>query len=153
MLLFLSGRTWHSREKLAVGMSWETGIREEMWRMVKKMAGCAESATVLDGEASKYLDVSRGSAKGCTLSLTLFKVFSKWSGIRNRSSKAASQGGGRYRFKVDARGWFRGDMRYTKRIAEANREDVKIHYYRKWRAATNVNKCFPLHVTKIGKRR
>ena len=57
-----------------MGMSWETGIREEMWRMVKKMAGCAESATVLDGEASKYLDVSRGSAKGCTLSLTLLKV-------------------------------------------------------------------------------
>ena len=53
---------------------WETGIREEMWRMMKKIAECARSAVVLDGELSKHVAILQGVAQGCALSPNLFKV-------------------------------------------------------------------------------
>ena len=51
------------------------GIRENMWRMMKNMTECARSAVMLDGENSKYVDISQGVAQGCTLSPNLFKVY------------------------------------------------------------------------------
>lgn len=44
-----------------------------MWRAVKKVAKCAKSATVQDGEISKYNDILRGVSQGRTSSPTLFK--------------------------------------------------------------------------------
>ena len=58
-----------------------------MWRMVKKMTECAKSAMMLDGGISKYFDILRGVAQGCTLSPTLFKVF-----IDDLIIEAAKQG-------------------------------------------------------------
>ena len=42
---------------------------------MKKMAECATSAVMLDGEISKYVDILQGVAQRCTLSPTLFKVY------------------------------------------------------------------------------
>ena len=38
------------------------GLRENMWRMMKKMAECTRSAVMLDGEISKYVDIVHGVA-------------------------------------------------------------------------------------------
>ena len=54
---------------------WEIGSRGKMWRMMKKVAECATSAVMLDGEISKYVDILQGVAQGCTLSPNLSKVY------------------------------------------------------------------------------
>ena len=41
---------------------------------MKNMTECSRSALMLDGETSKYVDILRGVARGCTLSPNLFKV-------------------------------------------------------------------------------
>ena len=54
---------------------WETGIRGKMRGTMKKMTECGRSAVMLDGEISKFVDISQGDAQGCTLSPNLFQVY------------------------------------------------------------------------------
>ena len=54
---------------------WEIGIRENMWRMMKKMTECARSARMLDGEISKYVDTLQGVSQRCALPPYLFKIY------------------------------------------------------------------------------
>lgn len=49
--------------------------------------------------------------------------------------------------RIDARGWFRGDIANTRRIQK--HIEKALEYTRKWRATANVNKCAYLYVMKI----
>ena len=53
----------------------EIKVRGKTWRMMKNMTECARSAVLLDGEVSKYVDILRGVAQGCTLSPNPFNVY------------------------------------------------------------------------------
>ena len=43
--------------------------------MIEKITEGALCSVMLDGEISKYVDISRGAAQGCTLSPNLFKAY------------------------------------------------------------------------------
>ena len=45
-----------------------------MWRMTKKITGCARSAVMLDGGKLKHVDIFQGVARGYRLSPNLFKT-------------------------------------------------------------------------------
>ena len=50
--------------------------RKDMWRIMKKMTGCARSVVMRDGEISKYVDVLARSCTGMyTISPNLLKVY------------------------------------------------------------------------------
>ena len=82
---------------------WELGIKGKNWRMMKKTTECAISAVMLDGEILKYVDILQVVEQGCTLSPTLFKIYSR-PDSSSRSSEAGSHGGARYDVGIDVCG-------------------------------------------------
>ena len=71
---------WKSCEK--------AGIKGKMWRMVKKMAECAESVMMLYGETWNNFDIMQGVAQRCTLSPTFIQGFYQRPDISDGSSTA-----------------------------------------------------------------
>ena len=52
-----------------------SGIKERMWRVIKKMYEVSRSAVLLEGEKSTTFSLEQGVAQGCSLSPVLFSVF------------------------------------------------------------------------------
>ena len=94
--------------------------------MMKNMTECSRSALMLDGETSKYVDILRGVARGCTLSPNLFKVCVNGMIV---AVEAAKQG---VTVEEDAvSGLMFADNLWefygnTRRIAETNREGTRV---------------------------
>ena len=70
----------------------------------EKMTECAKSAMMLDGEISKYFDILQGVAQGCTLSPTLFKVFTNDLILAIESAQQGVKVGGRHGIRFDVCG-------------------------------------------------
>ena len=69
------------------------GLRENMWRMMKKMAECTRSAVMLDGEISKCVDTLQGVAQGRMLYTTRsIQGIQQCHGSSSRSSKRRGRG-------------------------------------------------------------
>lgn len=117
---------------------WDIGIRGKMLRMLKKMT-VQESAVMLDGEVSKYVDILQGVAQGCTMSPTLFKVF-----INDliRAVEAVGQGAPVGEDSVSGL-TFADDFVGISETPEGLQKqiDAALGYTRKWRLSANVGKC------------
>ena len=51
------------------------GVKQRMWRVIKKMYESSKSAVHLEGEKSDIFKIEQGVAQGCSLSPILFSVF------------------------------------------------------------------------------
>ena len=109
-----------------------------MWRITKYMTECAGSAVMVDGEMPKYGEILHRVAQGCTLSPTLFKIYttSKYLLTINDlvvvAVETAKQGVAMEEDTVSglmfADDFVRGDI-YQKhrRTTETNRETARLH--------------------------
>ena len=77
---------------------------------------------MLDGEISNCVDILQGVAEVCPPSPNLFKVRIHDMVVAVEAARQGVTVGGRCGVGIEVCGWFRGNMRNTRRIAETNRE-------------------------------
>ena len=109
--------------------------------MMKKMAECASSAVMLDGEISKSVDILQGVEQGCTLSpyLQVFTVYINGMIVAVEALMEGVTAGedtmSGLMFADDFVGISETPEGLQKQIGKA------LEYTRKWRVTANVKKC------------
>ena len=110
-----------------------------MWRTMKSIAERAQSAVMLGGDISKYVDILQGFAHGCTLSPNLVKVYINDTIVVVEAAEQGVSVGedavSGVMFVRDFVGISETSEGLQKRIEKA------LEYTRKWRVTAIVKKC------------
>lgn len=123
--------------RMVYDASWRNGLWKKMWEIKdqRKNMGNGEKGDGICGSAMMLCDKNFQIRWCFTKSDTsmhptthFFQGVFERHDRRSRGSKTRSQGGERYRIGIYVREQFRGNIRNTRRTAETNGDDDKMHW-------------------------